>query len=303
MNYAQLLFPDFALILVGYLLCRLTALDRQVWTQIDKLVYYFLFPVLIFTSITKTPIDFKVVASFIPAGLGLALATIVLSYALPYVPVLKEQFTEREHAGSAQIAFRFNSFMGMALVERLLGAPGLLLMAVLLALCVPLFNLAAVWPMAKHSELGFRRELMRNPLIISTLLGLAANVLGFQFPQWLAPTVNRIGTATLPLGLMAAGAGMQISSLMRGKALALALLSIRHLIAPLMAFGIAHAMGLTLAQSTVLLVFSALPTAASSYVLAVRMGFDGAYVSALVTLSTLLGVLSLPFALSLLHYL
>ena len=86
MNYAQLLAPDFALILMGYLLCRFSSLDRRVWEQIDKLVYYFLFPILMFSSIVKTPIQFDMVASFIPAGLLLAFITIGLAYALPYLP-------------------------------------------------------------------------------------------------------------------------------------------------------------------------------------------------------------------------
>jgi len=47
--------------------------------------------------------------------------------------------------------------------------------------------------------------------------------------------------------------------------------------------------------------FSALPTASSCYVLAARMGYDGAYVAALVTVSTLLGMLSLPLALGVLR--
>lgn len=303
MYYAQLLAPDFAMILVGYLLCRFTALDRSVWEQVDKLVFYFLFPVLMFSSIVKTPIQFNAVAGFIPAGLILAVSTIVLAYILPFIPVVKNQFTIREHAASAQIAFRFNSFIGLALVERLVGAPGLLLMAVLLGVCVPLFNVAAVWPMARHSKLSFTKELLRNPFIISTVFGIAANFLDFSFPDWLTPTVSRIGTASLPLGLMAAGAGMQLSSLVRAKTLAFMLLGIRHFIAPLIALGIAYTMGLTLLQSTVLLIFSGLPTATSSYVLAARMGFDGAYVSGLVTLSTLVGVLSLPFALGLLKLL
>ena len=40
-------------------------------------------------------------------------------------------------------------------------------------------------------------------------------------------------------------------------------------------------------------------TASSAYVLAARMGYDGPYVAGLVTLSTLLGMASLPFALGL----
>ena len=50
-----------------------------------------------------------------------------------------------------------------------------------------------------------------------------------------------------------------------------------------------------------LLAFSALPTASSAYVLAARMGYNGGYVAGLVTLSTMLGVVSLPFALGVLR--
>ena len=57
MNHAQLLFPDFSLILCGYLVCRFTALNRSVWSQVDSLVYYLLFPVLLFHSISRSPLD------------------------------------------------------------------------------------------------------------------------------------------------------------------------------------------------------------------------------------------------------
>jgi predicted permease len=78
-------------------------------------------------------------------------------------------------------------------------------------------------------------------------------------------------------------------------------LTIRHVLLPLTAVGVSYAFGLDAAQSTILLAFSALPTASSCYVLAARMGYDGAYVAGLVTLSTLLGMLSLPFALGVLR--
>lgn len=57
MNYAQLLLPDFSLILCGYLICRYTALNRSVWQPVESLVYYLLFPVLLFQSIVKSPVD------------------------------------------------------------------------------------------------------------------------------------------------------------------------------------------------------------------------------------------------------
>jgi malonate transporter len=298
-NFAQLLFPDFSLIACGWLLCRHTALDRRVWDQVESLVYYFLFPVLLFHSIVRSPIDFGATSHLLLAGVGVGLTGIALAYALPWLPWIGRHIDWRDHAAGAQIAFRFNSFICLALADRLGGAQGLLLIAVLIGVCVPLFNVAAVWPMARHAKTGFARQLVRNPLILATAAGLVVNLLGLGVPVWLEPTLTRIGAASLALGLMAAGAGMQFSSLARGKVLAVSVLAIRHLILPLVGFALARALRLDAVQTSVLLAFSAVPTASSAYVLAARMGYNGPFVAGLVTLSTLLGVASLPFALAL----
>jgi hypothetical protein len=300
-NFLQLLLPDFALILLGYLVCRYTALNRTVWEQVESLVYYFLFPVLLFQSIVRSPLDLGATSSLIGAGVLLGLAGIGLAYLVPHLPGLRGRVDAREHAGAAQVAFRFNSYIALALAERLAGAQGLLLIAVLIGVCVPIFNVAAVWPMARHAQTGFMRALVRNPLIIATAVGLVANFAGFRVPAWLEVTVARVGGASLPLGLMAAGAGMQLAHLAQQKALTVSLLTIRHLLLPLVAAGLALAFRLDATQAAVLLAFSALPTASSCYVLASRMGYNGAYVAGLVTLSTLLGLLSLPFALGVLR--
>ena len=297
MNFADLLLPDFSLILCGYLVCRYTPLDRPVWKQVETLVYFLFFPVLLFQSIVKSPLDIGSTSGLIGAGWAVGLIGIGLAYSLPYWPWLGRHVPARDHAASTQVAFRFNSFIGLALAERLAGPQGLLLIAVLIGVCVPLFNVAAVWPMARQGERSFGAVLLRNPLIIGTASGLLANFLGLSIPGWLEPTISRIGASSLPLGLMAAGAGMQFGALGRAKSLAVTLLTIRHLLLPITAFGLARLFGLDPVQSTVLLAFSALPTAPSAYVLAARMGYDGAYVAGLVTLSTLLGMLSLPFAL------
>ncbi len=301
MNFAQLLFPDFSLILCGYLVCRFTALNRTVWEQVESLVYYFLFPVLLFQSIVRSPLDLGAASSLIGAGLFTGVAGIAMAYSLPHLPWIGRHIDRREHAASAQVAFRFNSFIALALADRLAGAQGLQLIAVLIGVCVPLFNVAAVWPMARHARTGFGAALLRNPLIIATALGLAANLLGFSIPAWLEPTVTRIGAASLALGLMAAGAGMQFETLRQSRVLTVSVLGIKHLMMPLAAFGLAKLFRLDAVQTTVLLAFSALPTASSAYVLAARMGYNGAYVAGLVTLSTMLALVSLPFALGMLR--
>ena len=170
-DYAQLLFPDFSLILLGYLVCRFTALDRTVWAAVERLVYYFLFPVLLFHSIVKQPLDLAAASELVLAGWALCLGGIGMAYVLPHLPWIGARVDRREHAAGAQVAFRFNTFIALALADRVLGPQGTLLIAVLIGVCVPLLNIGAVWPMARHAQRGLLGELVRNPLIIGTVTG------------------------------------------------------------------------------------------------------------------------------------
>jgi malonate transporter and related proteins len=290
MSNALLLLPDFLLILVGWGLCRFTSLDRPVWESAERLVYYLLFPVLLFNSILRSPLQLGQTVSLAAVGLGtvgLGVLITLLMRAWPGVDA-------RLHASGAQVAFRFNSFIGLALAERLGGPQGLAWMALLIALCVPLCNVAAVWPLARHGGHSYLRELSRNPLILSTAAGLLGNLVGLQFPDAVATTLQRIGLAALPVGLMAVGAGLQFVGLREGPGLAAVLLTVRHLVLPGFALGLTLWWALPPGQRTIAVAFCALPTASSAYVLATRMGGNGPYVAGLVTLSTLVGMVSVP---------
>ena len=178
----------------------------------------------------------------------------------------------RLHAAGAQVAFRFNSFIALALSERLGGPPALAWTALMIALCMPIWNVAAGSALARHGGHSCGRELVRNPLILSTLGGLLA----------------------LPVGLMAVGAGLRLGGLKSAPWLAAALLALRHAVLPPIAIGLSAVLARPAEPRVVVLRFAALPTASSACVLAARRGGDGRYSAGLVSLSTLLGMVSIP---------
>jgi hypothetical protein len=290
MSHATLLLPDFLLIVAGYLVCRYTALDRGVWDGAERLVYYLLFPVLLFGSIVRSPLRIDTSVPLALSGLAITAAGVVLAYALARWPGVDA----RLHASGAQTAFRFNSYVALAMAERLGGSAGVAGVAVLVAVCVPLANVAAVWPLARHGRQGYLGELLRNPLILSTVAGLCANALGVRFPEPVDITLHRIGVAALPIGLMAVGAGLRFGALREAPALAAALLAIRHAALPLVGLAVVALLAVPPAQRGIVVAFAAMPTASSAYVLAVRMGGHGPFVAGLVSLSTLLGMVTLP---------
>lgn len=291
-----LLLPDFTLILLGFVLCRYTPLNRPLWDGVERLVYYLLFPCLLFAAIVRTPIGMGTLVQLGGVALTVNLIGIALAYLMRYAPGVDGLL----HASGAQTAFRFNTYVALALAERLAGAPGLAWVALLVAVCVPVSNAAAVWPLARHGGKGVFGELLRNPLIVSTVAGLTFNLCGLSLPDLAATTLTRIGAAALPLGLMAVGAGLRFGALREAPYLAAGFMAIRHLVLPGVAIALVIGFALPRDQQLVMVAFASVPTASSAYVLATRMGGNGGFVAGLVTVSTLLAMAGMPLALGLL---
>lgn len=294
MHDALLLFPDFALIALGYALMHLTPLGREVWGGVERLVYYVLFPALLFSTSVGATYTLASASALVLAGIGALLAGIALAWAAHWLgadPV--------RTASGMQCAFRFNSYIVLAVAASIGGAAMVSMVGVLIAIGVPLCNAAAVWALSRHGGRSLWRELLRNPLLVSTAVGLVVHALGLRLPHLVQPVFDRLGGASIALGLLTVGAGLRLQGLHRDWALSGWFLAIRHLLVPLSAWGLARLLGLDSTHVLALLVFTAVPTASSAYVLAMRMGGDGPYVAGLVSLSTLLGALSLPLFLTL----
>lgn len=295
MSDGFLLLPDFLLIAAGYLICRHTPLNRPVWEGVERLVYYLLFPCLLFISIVRNPLNVQSDVPLAAGGLLVILTGVLLAYGLQLWPGVDR----RLHASGSQTAFRFNSYVALAMADRLAGAPGVAWMALLVSVCVPVCNVAAVWPLARTGGHGYLRELVRNPLILATLGGLACNLMQVPFPDLFKVTLNRAGSAALPLGLMAVGAGLQLGALGESPRLAATFLGIRHLILPAVAIALGWILPLSTPQQMLLVAFASMPTASSAYVLAVRMGGHGPFVAGIVSVSTLLAMAGVPLSLEL----
>lgn len=297
LNDALVLLPDFTLIALGFALMRWTPLKRDVWDGVERLVYLVLFPALLFSTTARGHFTLGGDSAMLAVGIG----TLLTGVALAYLAFLWPGRDRRCVASGVQTAFRFNSYIALAVADRIGGGEAVSLVAVLIAVAVPIANVAAVWPLARHAERGLGRELLRNPLIIATVAGLLAHAVGFEVPAPVGIVLDRMGGASIALGLMTVGAGLRLSGLHRELPLAIWFMSLRHLILPALAWGASSVLRLDPMQSTVVVLFAAMPTASSAYVLAARMGGDAPFVAGLVSLSTLLGAISLPLALYLSH--
>ncbi len=295
MNSAFLLLPDFLLILLGFLLVRYTSLHKDIWTGAEKLVYYLLFPALLFNSINQTRFDWSGTSTMVLVAASAFFTAMFLGY-------ISQWFFKANHkswASGFQTSFRFNSYIAFAAAGRLAGEEGVALMALISGCLVPIANAAAVWALAKHSETHLLKEIGKNPLIIATVLGLGSNLLGLTMPDYIAMSLQRLGAASIALGLLSVGAGLMWIENKKDGALIAYWTTVKLMIAPAIALTVGRLMDLPPAQLTIVVLFGALPTATSAYVLANRMKGDGPLVAACISVMTLLASLTLPIWLSL----
>lgn len=293
---ALLLLPDFALILLGSLLRRWLRLGDHFWSGLEKLIYVVLFPALLFGTLAKSRIDFAAAAPLVATGLAVLLTGALLGLAAR--PLFGQ--APLAFASQFQCAFRYNSYIGLAVAAKLNGLEGVAAMGILIGTMVPVANLLAVGMLARHRETGLLRELARNPLILATLSGLAFNAAGFSLPAMPMQLFSRLGEASIALGLLSVGAALKLRGHTGAHGAAIYFTAVKLLALPALAWWLGRALGLGGVYYESAVLFAALPTATSAYILAVRMGGDGPGVARLVTVSTVTAMVTLPVWLTLL---
>jgi len=290
MQTALLILPNFVLILVGLALARGFDYGRGFWEGLEKLVYFVLFPALLLRSLAVSTLDLASVGKVVACGWAL----MILGMALGWLAKPLFRVEARVAASCFQCAFRFNTYIGLAVAGSVFGAPGVATGALLFGTLIPLANLGAVGMLAAHTRTNLWAELARNPLVVSTLAGFAWNLAGLGMPGFLDQTLNLLGSSALPAGLLAVGAALRIE---RGEASTAAhawWLGVKLAALPAAAFACVRILGLSGVEAGVLLLWAALPTASSAYILAVRMGGDGPSVATQITVGTLLSMATLP---------
>ena len=295
MRLALIIFPIFALILLGVGLKRHAQVAEEGWRGIERLIYFVFFPALLFHSLSHARIDFEAALPMLLTGLFVTLIGMVLGYVSQFL------FDDppRVYAAAFQGSFRFNSYVGLAVAGSLHAQPGIAAIGLLMGFLVPLANVASVAVLAKHGESHWLREILGNPLIMATAGGVAFALADWSLPALLSETLELLARASLPLGLIVVGAGLRLDSLSHARGHLWYGALVKLLVLPALAWWLGKTIGLDRMHFEIVLLFAALPMSTVAYVLALRMGGDAQVTAAQVALTTLLSMLTLPFWLAL----
>ena len=288
------LAPIFLLILFGYGLRRAGWFGEAFWADVDRLVFYVLFPAYLVLRIGTADLSGLVLG---PMGLGVAVGLCAMA-AIAFA--LKPLFRVDGPGFGAvfQGCMRPNIYVGFAAAEALFGVEGGVLAAIVVAVGTPLVNVfAAVVLTAYGPDGGWRNAVLamaRNPVILSILAGLIINLIGLGLPPVIDDMLEILGRGTLAMALLSVGAGLHFQAARQAGARVLAVTALKLAglpaitLATCLAFG---AQGLPLA---VAVMFASLPNSPTSYSMTRQLGGDHTMMAALITVQTFAAVATMP---------
>jgi predicted permease len=296
------LFPVFALIGAGYALRRCTVTTAEFLSVSDRLVYFIFFPAMLFWKIGGAPLDLAADAAFYAAGVLAVLVVFLLSTAFILLAGVA-----RYQAGSfSQSCYRFNTFIGVAVVMTAFGEEGVRRFGLLIGVLIPLINVLAVATLAWFGERTVSataqlrrtlRALVTNPLILGCAAGMVYARFVHWFPPFLDNTLRLASYVTLPLALISIGGVLSPRGLWAHLRLSLTASVFKLAVFPAIGYAVMKAMGVAGPSFGVGMVFFALPTSTALYILSSQLNSDTELASAAIVVSTLLSVFSLSAAL------
>jgi malonate transporter and related proteins len=300
MQVASLVLPVFAIIVTGWLAGWLGYLSRSLADALVHFAYNVAMPALLVVTIAQEParnlLEWRFLLAF-GGGSLLCFALVFLAVRLGW---------KRDLAASTiygmTAAMTNTGFVALPILHAVYGQP-----AVLPAAVATVFVAAVLFPITvilvesdKHvarepsdRPTGLLKQILLNPMVLSTLIGLAWAIAGLPMPAAVAAYLNIIAAALTPCALFAIGLGLSVEGLRAHFTASVALAAVKLLVLPLIVYGLCVVSGLKPLYTVAAVVCAAVPTAKTMYVLAHEHKIEEPLVAATISITTMLSVVTL----------
>jgi len=300
MKVADLVLPVFAIIVTGWLAGWLGYISRSLADGLVHFAYNVAMPALLLVTIAQEPARNLLEWRFLLAFGGGS----ILCFTLVFLAV--RAGWGRDLASSTiygmTAAMTNTGFIALPILHSLFGQP-----AVLPAAVATVFVAAVMFPatvilleIKGHGALRLSartfflvKQIVVNPLVLSTLIGLAWAIAGWPIPAPIATYMNIFAAALTPCALFAIGLGLSLEDMRSNLRASIVLAAVKLMIMPLIVYGLCVATGLNSLYTIAAVVCAAVPTAKTVYILAGEYKVEEPLVAATVSITTLLSVVTL----------
>jgi len=306
---ANAVFPIFLVIAIGYFLRQKRFLSVSTIGEMNRLVFTFALPILLFRNIYEADFTALIDTGFILWILGSTIIAFVLLW------IFAECYLRKQKAligAFVQAGWRSNyAIVGLPLVANIMEGQDVGIGAFAAAFVVTTYNVFSVVvltakdsqnvtlnaALVKHMIIG----VCKNPSIIGIACGVLFNLLNIPLPFIVSASVNYMAILCAPMALLAVGGSIQVSELVGYLKPALTCSIIKIIVTPLIFMPISIWLGFRGEALAVLLVMFANPTAIVSYVMAARMNGNTAITSAIILITTVSSSITLTIGVYLLR--
>lgn len=293
--------PIFALIAIGYITKYKFIQSNDFWSGSEKITYYLLFPALLINSMATVDISLDLHQVILP----LVLATLLLGLSLIFL----QKILKIEHAAFTsyfQGAIRYNSYVFIGVATALYGLKVLPIVSIIIAYMIVLTNVVSVIILSiytankKLSVITILKGILKNPLVVSCFIGLFINKINFLYPPIIATLFNFLGSAALPISLMAVGAGLKLGHLAKNFKPIILVNIAKLFVLPIISLFFLNLFGASAGVvKSIAILYAAVPCAGNAYILALQMRGDHQTMAAIISTTTLLSILTIPIIISL----
>ncbi len=292
--------PVVACLTLGKLLTLTPVFRGLDWAVLEKVMFWVFLPPLIFSSIIGG--DFEIGASIKLAAVFALAQGITALGAFAHARIAR--LPAPAMTSLFQNAVRWNNIIPIALAATLFGDAGLNLVAIALAVMVPIANVSCIVVMeyalpraAAATAWSKAAAVVKNPLIVACIAGLAVKASGIPLPAMVTGTLDILGAATLGAGLLAVGAGLSFGALRRARVHVLAGAALKVIVMPLLTLAFTVIAGIDGLARVVAVLCAAAPTAMQGYIVARNLGGDAELMSSLIVTGHLAVGVTIPLLL------
>jgi malonate transporter len=293
MSMTLAVLPVALILACGYLAAATGMVPRENWDAVETLAFRVLFPAVLIASISRAEFEAGRAGGMLTAVIG---ALVLTGFT---VLALRRWLPDPAVSSMFQTTTRWNAFIALALAELTgrAGASGLI--ALSMAVLIPLINVGNIVVVAglghgRATTAGVAKAIVKNPLVIGSVLGIAAHVTGYPGEGPVGQALEMIGRGAIGVGLLVIGASIRPQRLLRPGWRIWLGVALRLVAVPGLFFALAWAFGLGPVAVLAGLLVTGVPTAANGYVVARQMGGDAGLYAEVLSWQTLLCLLTLP---------
>ena len=299
--------PIFILILIGWTMVRLGFLNVDLGDALGEFVFKVAVPVLLFKTIAQA--DFHGASPF---KLWIAyFAGVAVTWTVGHL-VATRLFGRDARVGvlgGVSAAFANNVFIGLPLVDRTVGPEGVVALSILLAVHLPLMMIIGTVLMERAERKISGREsrrlalilrqvagnLLRNPLVVGLVAGLAFHLAGVAMPAMVSGLVDQVAGMAAPAALISLGMALNKYGLSGNVSIASCMSVLKLVLLPACVWAACQLLGLSPQWTAALVLTSSVPTGINVWLIANRFGVGHGLAASTITLTTAVGALTVTF--------